>query len=170
MENSTVAINGTVTAKNLYTYLFVSHLLSYQYQLAHNATYVTVTKQLVIRTREFIALSLCISQTGEDSLLNDFFLFFGAPTFTIRANNIMKPNVILVVILTPVVNATFSTLKLPNYGLNFIVYFVNRWKAYGPGYSHEAMRAIRASPSQTITVGKIVHRTLKLCICKQPSF
>ncbi len=72
MENSTVAINGTVTAKNFFTYRFVSCLLSYQYQLAHNATYVIVTKQLVIRTRAFIALSVCISQTGENSLYRRF--------------------------------------------------------------------------------------------------
>jgi len=64
LENSTVAINGTVTGNNYFTYQFVSHQLSYQYRLIEDVTYGTVTKQLIIRTREFMAISLCISQTG----------------------------------------------------------------------------------------------------------
>jgi hypothetical protein len=64
LENSTVAINGTVTGNNYYTYQFVSHLLSYQYQLSFDKNYFTDMKQLVIRTREFISISLSISKAG----------------------------------------------------------------------------------------------------------
>jgi hypothetical protein len=64
LENSTVAINGTVTGNNYYTYQFVSHKLSYQYHFTDYINYGNVTKQLVIRTREFMAISLCISQAG----------------------------------------------------------------------------------------------------------